>query len=83
VHTRRDWWARVDLWILGCWMAYVVNAAFDVSLEGPQGGIWFWSIVGFGIAALEVQRRDKVARTGAGPAAAPWSLAVGPGVTAE
>jgi hypothetical protein len=83
VHTRRDWWARVDLWILGCWLAYVVNAAFDVSLEGPQGGIWFWSILGFGIAALEVQRRDRGARTGAAPAAALWPIAVGSGATAK
>jgi hypothetical protein len=51
------WWARVDLWILSYWCACLVNAAFDVFLEGPQGGIWFWSIVGLGIAVLELQRQ--------------------------
>jgi O-antigen ligase len=50
-----DWWARVNVWILGYWVAFVVNGAFDVFLEGPQGGIWFWSLMGFGIAALRAQ----------------------------
>lgn len=54
----RDDWARFDLWILTFWTACLVNATFDVFLEGPQGGIWFWSVVGVGIAALEAQRRN-------------------------
>lgn len=53
---RQDW-ARVNLWVLCYWLAFMVNGAFDVFLEGPQGGIWFWSMFGFGIAALEQQRR--------------------------
>lgn len=55
--AREEWWARVDLWILAYWFAFMVRMAFDVFLEGPQGGIWFWSLFGFGIAALEAQRR--------------------------
>jgi len=47
--ARDEWWQRVDIWILAYWMAFLVNATFDVFLEGPQGGIWFWSIFGFGI----------------------------------
>jgi len=50
-------WAKVNLWILAYWLAFMVNGAFDVFLEGPQGGIWFWSMFGFGVAALEKQRR--------------------------
>jgi hypothetical protein len=50
------WWARVDLWILSYWLAFLVNGSFDVFLEGPQGGIWFWCVVGMGIAVLEMQR---------------------------
>lgn len=50
-------WAKVDLWVLCYWLAFMVNGAFDVFLEGPQGGIWFWSVFGFGVAALEQQRR--------------------------
>lgn len=49
-------WARLDLWVLGFWVAFLVNASFDVFLEGPQGGIWFWSLFGFGIATVEAQR---------------------------
>jgi len=65
---RQEWWARVDVRILGYWVAFVVNGAFDVFLEGPQGGIWFWSLLGFGIAALRAQRYQRIgipARTSA------------------
>lgn len=50
-------WARLDLWILASWAAFMINASFDVYLEGPQGGILFWSFFGFGMALLEMQRR--------------------------
>ncbi|HUP02326.1 MAG TPA: O-antigen ligase family protein [Gemmatimonadota bacterium] len=53
----QEWWARVNLWILAYWSAFLINGSFDVYLEGPQGGIWFWSVFGVGLAALEVQRR--------------------------
>jgi hypothetical protein len=49
-------WAGVDLWILAYWIAFLVNGSFDVVLEGPQGGIWFWCIMGVGLAALDAQR---------------------------
>ncbi len=52
-------WASLNLWILAYWTAFMVNASFDVYFEGPQGGIWFWSLIGFGIAALEVQHRQR------------------------
>jgi hypothetical protein len=53
-------WARLNLWLLAFWAAFLVNASFDVFLEGPMGGIWFWSVMGFGIAVLEAQRRGQV-----------------------
>jgi O-antigen ligase len=56
-HLKQEWWALVNLWILAYWTAFLVNASFDVYLEGPQGGIWFWSLMGFGIALVEYQRR--------------------------
>jgi hypothetical protein len=49
-------WAHMNLWILSYWSALLINATFDVFLEGPQGGIWFWSVFGLGIATLEAQR---------------------------
>jgi hypothetical protein len=48
-------WSRLNLWIFSYWFAAFVNLSFDVYLEGPQGGILFWSIIGFGVAALRVQ----------------------------
>jgi hypothetical protein len=30
--------------------------SFDVYLEGPQGGIPFWSVIGLGMVAMRVVR---------------------------
>jgi hypothetical protein len=35
-------------------VAALVNGSFDVYLEGPQGGIWFWAVVGVGMAWLRL-----------------------------
>lgn len=50
-------WSSLFLWVLAYWAAVMVNASFDVVLEGPQQGIWFWCIIGCGVAALEHWRR--------------------------
>jgi len=52
-------WAKIYLWLLSYWSAFVINGTFDVYLEGPQGGIWFWSLFGFGLAALAVQQEEQ------------------------
>ena len=52
-----EWWFRMNVWILAYWLACMVNASFDVFLEGPHGGIWFWALFGFGIWMTEVQKR--------------------------
>lgn len=39
-------------WILVYWLAMMVNTSFDPYLEGPQGGIWFWALVGFGMVVI-------------------------------
>ncbi|WP_245588652.1 O-antigen ligase family protein [Deinococcus pimensis] len=65
----QDLWARLNLWVLASWLAFMVNASFDVFLEGPQGGIWFWSLFGFGVALLEAQRREARSPRAALPAA--------------
>lgn len=56
-------WAAIELWLLIYWLAMMLNASFDVYLEGPQGGIWFWSIVGLGLAALAVERSAPATAT--------------------
>lgn len=38
----------------------MINASFDILLEGPHGGIWFWSVFGFGLAHL-IRRRMVLA----------------------
>ena len=55
--TRQPMLASVNLWILAYWTAFNVNATFDVYLEGPQGGVWYWSLIGFAVALTELQRR--------------------------
>lgn len=39
--------------VLVYWLASLVNASFDPYLQGPQGGIWFWAMVGVGLAAIK------------------------------
>jgi len=63
LHARRSGQerkARISLWILAYWIAFIVNASFDVFLESPQAGIWFWSLFGFGIAFLLHSRADAL-----------------------
>lgn len=47
--------ANLFLWI-GCYgLSMLINASFDVALEGPMLGIWFWCIIGLGIGASMLQ----------------------------
>jgi O-Antigen ligase len=50
-------WAAVLIWLLVYWAAMLVNASFDPYLQGPQGGIWYWSVIGAGIVAIDTVRR--------------------------
>ena len=46
--------AAIGGWILVYWFAMIVNTSFDPYLEGPQGGIWFWALTGFGLAFMRL-----------------------------
>lgn len=59
-------WARAGAWLLAYWAALLVNASFDVFIEGPQGGIWFWSVMGAGMAVMETARRERRLRPAGG-----------------
>jgi len=59
-----DDWAHINLWILAYWTAFMVAAGFDVYLEGPQAGIWLWSLIGLGMASLQMQRGKDHPRAG-------------------
>ncbi len=56
--------ASINLWIMAWGLAYFVYASFEVYLEGPQGAIPFWALMGFAIAATEAQRVPMGARAG-------------------
>lgn len=61
--------ARVAAWVLAFWAAAMVNMSFDVYLQGPHGGIWYWAMFGLGIAvaaAVDAQARDSAATPGVG-----------------
>jgi O-antigen ligase len=49
-------WAGVFLFLLAYWTAFMLNFSFDVSLEGPMSGIWFWTIYGVGLAAMWIYK---------------------------
>ena len=52
-------WANINLWLIIYWIAFIVNGAFDVFLEGPQGGIWFWSLFGYGMALIFFNQKQR------------------------
>ena len=49
-------WQGFLAMLAGYWIAFHVNASFDVYFEGPMGGIWFWTVWGVGIAAFWIER---------------------------
>jgi len=49
-------WAGLFLFISCYVMSFLINATFDVALEGPMQGIWFWCLVGFGTGAVMIYR---------------------------
>lgn len=50
-------WSGMFMFLGAYWAAFMVNATFDVFLEGPMGGIWFWCVYGAGVAATQLYRR--------------------------
>lgn len=50
-------WQGIFLFLLAYATAFLVNASFDVYLEGPMGGIWFWTVFGVGLAAPRIYAR--------------------------
>jgi hypothetical protein len=47
--------AAAGAWVLVYWVAMMVNTSFDPYLEGPQGGIWFWSLFGLGLVVMQLR----------------------------
>lgn len=55
-------WAGALLFACCYVMAMLINASFDVALEGPMLGIWFWCLIGFGIGTTMVYRARPATR---------------------
>jgi hypothetical protein len=49
-------WAGLFLFTSCYVMSIIINASFDVGLEGPMQGVWFWCLIGFGIGSVMVYR---------------------------
>lgn len=56
-HRDEHTWSNVFLFLIAYWTAFMTNASFDVFLEGPMGGIWFWVLFGVGVGALQIYRK--------------------------
>jgi hypothetical protein len=66
-------WANMFLFLLIYWIAFMISAGFDVFLEGPMAGIWFWTIYGTGAAARSLYFGRRT-RAGAGMSIAALDL---------
>jgi O-Antigen ligase len=60
-HGHKDW---VSLFLfIACYAAAIlINATFDVVLEGPMQGIWFWCLFGFGVGSVMIYRAQPFDR---------------------
>lgn len=50
-------WSGLFMFLGSYWAAFMANAAFDVFLEGPMGGIWMWCLYGAGVGCVWVYKR--------------------------
>lgn len=41
-------WMNFFAWVIAFWIASMLNASFDVALEGPMAGVPFWTMFGVG-----------------------------------
>jgi hypothetical protein len=59
VHARASGanaWANLFVLIFCYALGFIIEGTFDVSLEGPMSGIWFWCLFGAGIGATMIYR---------------------------
>ncbi|HEX4055376.1 MAG TPA: O-antigen ligase family protein [Tepidisphaeraceae bacterium] len=72
-HGRKHWSGLLSF-LFVYWLAYLINASFDVFLEGPVGGIWFWCVYGAGIGAVWIYRNCPEALEPDPPPARPTTM---------
>jgi O-Antigen ligase len=71
-------WSDLFLFIACYAAAIVINATFDVVLEGPVQGIWFWCLFGFGVGSVMIYRAQPFT---CGDCSAPQGTQVAPSPT--
>jgi hypothetical protein len=49
-------WVELFVFVVCYLTAILINATFDVVLEGPMQGIWFWCLFGFGLGSVMIYR---------------------------
>jgi O-antigen ligase len=49
-------WANFFVLIFCYALGFLIDATFDVTLEGPMAGIWFWWLIGVGTGATMIYR---------------------------
>jgi O-Antigen ligase len=52
-------WAGLFVFIACYAIAIVINGTFDVTLEAPMQGVWFWCLFGFGIGSVMIYRAQS------------------------
>ena len=52
-------WANMFLFVMAYVSSILIDASFDVALEGPMLGIWFWALIGFGLASNMIYRTQQ------------------------
>jgi hypothetical protein len=72
-------WSGLFLFLMAYWLAFMINTTFDVFIEGPVAGIWFWTIYGVGLAAVWLYRNNRSAFDGYDTCADATSVARHPG----
>jgi len=48
------------LGLLGCHLFILIYSSFNVVLEGPHHGIWFWVIMGLVIALINIEKNNNL-----------------------
>jgi hypothetical protein len=51
-------WANFFILIFCYALGFIIDGTFDVALEGPMSGIWFWCLFGVGVGATMIWRAD-------------------------
>lgn len=51
--------SKYAIWLIAYSAAFVCNSNFDVFLEGPMGGIWFWTLVGISFILLHPIKQSQ------------------------